>query len=411
MNRREFLKASTIAGCALPLTSISQLAFSDQFQTKPLLVILFLRGGADGLNLVAPAEDSDYIAARPAELRVLDSGESAGILLDRTNGFRLHASASGLAEMYHSGKLAIVHAVGITDGTRSHFVAQDLIERGVSNEKMLSIENGWLSRALIQSKGLVPGYSATNATVFALKGSSGVLSTPDIASGLGVPWGAQTDNLLRTLGMTGTTITHQATLAALDVLDLVDQRLPKDDKNKALPYVSSGSASYNGSGDLSKSLSSIARLSKMDVGLSVACLDHGGWDTHEGQSGRFNNQVKQLSQGLTAFHQDMLASNRPVITVVMTEFGRRLRANKSGGTDHGHGACWMVVGDTVHGGNLYGAWPGLSTEKLDQGVDLAVTTDYRALLYEVLNASGLVTSNVFPEWKNERPLRNLLVGI
>jgi len=410
MNRREFLKAATIAGCALPMTSISRLAFADQPQSKPLLVIVFLRGGADGLNLAAPAEDQDYIAARPPEMRVLDTGESAGILLDRTNGFRMHAGAAGLAEMYHSGRLALIHAVGITDGTRSHFVAQDLIERGVANEKMLSIENGWLSRALVQSKGLVPAYSATNATVFALQGSSGVLATPDIASGLGVPWGYQTSNLLRTLGMTGTTVAHQASLAALDVLDLVDQRLPKDDKSKILPYVPSGNVSYNGAGDLSRPLSSIARLAKMDAGLSVACVDHGGWDTHEGQSGRFNNQVKQLSQGLTAFQQDMMAANKPVITVVITEFGRRLRANKSGGTDHGHGACWMVVGETVRGGNLYGKWPGLSTEKLDQGVDLAVTTDYRSLLYEALNATGLVTTNVFPDWKREKSLNLFAEG-
>ena len=392
------------------MASISRLAFADQPQSKPLLVILFLRGGADGLNLVAPAEDPDYIAARPIDMRVLDTGESAGILLERTNGFRMHAGAGGLAEMYHARHLALVHAVGITDGTRSHFVAQDLIERGVANEKMLSIDNGWLSRALVQTKGLVPAYSATNATVFALHGASGVLSTPDIASGLGLPWGGQTSSLLRTLGMTGTTVAHQASLAALDVLDLVDQRLPKDDKGKVLPYVPAGNASYNGTGDLARSLSSIARLSKMDAGLSVACVDHGGWDTHEGQSGRFNNQIKQLSQGLVAFHQDMVAANKPVITVVMTEFGRRLRANKSGGTDHGHGACWMVIGDAVQGGNLYGKWPGLSTEKLDQGVDLAVTTDYRALLYEVLNASGMATANVFPDWKRDRLLHNLFVG-
>jgi uncharacterized protein (DUF1501 family) len=137
----------------------------------------------------------------------------------------------------------------------------------------------------------------------------------------------------------------------------------------------------------------------MDVGLAAVCVDHGGWDTHEGQPGRFANQVRQLSLGLAAFHEDMAAALRPVVIVVMTEFGRRVRANKSGGTDHGHGGCWLVLGDQVRGGRMAGKWPGLATQQLDQGVDLAVTTDYRAVLSEALATCGLMTRDEFPDWK------------
>jgi uncharacterized protein (DUF1501 family) len=404
MNRREFIKAATLAGCYLPFSGISSLSFANaadltRTQSSPLLLVLFLRGGADGLHLVAPPSDPDYIASRPPEMRVLDAGDNSGIVLDQTNGFRMHPAATGLAELYRANHLAIVHAVGITDGTRSHFVAQDLIERGVENENMLSIDTGWLTRALAQNEGQLPAYSATNATVFSMRGFANTLSCPDISGGLSIPFGNQTTDFLQAISATGKTKAHQATLIALDIMEKVDAHVPKDDKNKALTYVPSGIADYSGAGDLTRSLASVARLAKMNMGLRVACVDYGGWDTHEGQASRFNNQVKQLSLGLAAFHQDMVASEQPVITVAMTEFGRRLRANKSNGTDHGHGACWLVMGDGVRGGNLYGEWPGLSTDKLDQGVDLAVTTDYRTLLYDVLGAAGLSTQGVFPGWK------------
>ena len=142
----------------------------------------------------------------------------------------------------------------------------------------------------------------------------------------------------------------------------------------------------------------------VERGVPYITINHGGWDTHEGQAGRFANQMRQLSLGLAAFHEDMAASGRRAVTVVMTEFGRRLRSNKSGGTDHGHGACWLVLGDHVRGGRMYGKWPGLATPALDQGVDLAVTTDYRAVLKEVLAGSGLPSKDSFIDWKPAAPL-------
>lgn len=404
MNRREFLKAAGLAGCLLPFSGVANLAFSEEIKASgtrnPLLVVVFLRGGADGLHLLAPAADSSYVAARPPELRVLDSGENAGISLADKAGFYLHQSATGLADLYQSSQLAFIHAVGISDATRSHFVAQDLIERGVANEKMLSVDTGWLTRAMQNKNSKLDAFSATNSNVFALRGAPHVLACSDVSSGLSIPYGKQTNDFIRNFSKNGETVAHRASIATLDVMEYVDAHILKDDKNKVLPYTPSGNADYAGAGDLSKTLSSVARLARMDIGLSVACVDYGGWDTHEGQSGRFNNQVKQLSQGISAFYEDMSASNIPVNMVVMTEFGRRLRANKSGGTDHGHGACWMVLGDKLQGKKIYGNWPGLSTDKLDQGVDLAVTTDYRNVLSEVIIASKLSVENAFPNFSD-----------
>lgn len=403
LTRRQFLQAASAAGCFLPLSGISQLACGASGRDAPLLLILFLRGGADGLHLVGPSADADYQAARPPELRVADSGDKAGLLLDRSldpaAAFCLHPEAAALAELYRGQRLAIVHAVGLNDATRSHFVAQDLLERGIADEKRIgSVDNGWLSRALLTTRGMVPAYAATAATPFSLRGMPATLVAPDLSAGVGLPWGAPTASLLRSLAQAGNSPVHQAGLNALDVLAAVDRALPKEG-NKVAPYRPAGKASYDGAGDLTRSLTSVARLAKMDAGLAVACVDHGGWDTHEGQQGRFANQVRQLSTGLAAFHEDMAAAGRPVVVLTMTEFGRRLRANRSGGTDHGHGACWLVSGDGVRGGAMYGKWPGLSAQKLDQGVDLAVTTDYRSVLAEVLRAGGLLAADALPGWR------------
>jgi len=409
ISRREFLKAASAAGCYLPLSGISGLAFGEGNEPGPLLVVVFMRGGADGLNLVAPVNDADYIGARPPELRVLDSGERAGHKLAQSLvpaiDFRLHTEATPLASLYGARRLAIVHAVGLTDGTRSHFVAQDLMERGIADEKLLGqIPDGWLARSLASSIGVIPALSATATPTFSLRGLKSTLAMPDLASGSNLPWGRATAQLLRALSTTGNAPVHRAGISALDMLDAVDRRLPKDGAGKVIAYRPDGNANYEGSGDLVRSLVSVARLAKMEVGLTVACVDHGGWDTHEGQAGRFANQVKQLSLGLAALHDDMAAAGRPVVITVMTEFGRRLRANKSGGTDHGHGGCWLVLGDGVRGGTLLGKWPGLATSHLDQGVDLVVSTDYRQVLAEVLAAARLQYRDGLPDWRPVHPL-------
>ncbi|MBX9851844.1 MAG: DUF1501 domain-containing protein, partial [Cytophagaceae bacterium] len=153
--------------------------------------------------------------------------------------------------------------------------------------------------------------------------------------------------------------------------------------------------------DLSKSFKAVAQLIKMDVGLKVATVDYDGWDMHDGQEWKFPKWIEALSRNLQAFYNDINAYQNKVTVVLMTEFGRRLKANKSGGTDHGHGSVMMVLGGNVNGGKMYGKWPGLANEQLDNGVDLAVTTDYRTVLSEVLLKRKLINDHkiIFPKFE------------
>jgi uncharacterized protein (DUF1501 family) len=223
-------------------------------------------------------------------------------------------------------------------------------------------------------------------------------------SNFDLPGGQATRGFLSDISKVSKSPSEVATSNTLNILATINRDQVRDMSGHVLNKADTGNLGYDGSGELGRGLSSVARLSSMDAGLKVAALDHGGWDTHEGQAYRFSNQVKQLSIGLAAFDQDMRSRNRKYNMIVMTEFGRRLQGNKSGGTDHGHGACWLVLGDSVRGGQMYGKWPGLKNDALDHGVDLAVTTDYRKVLNESLQESGLNPSSSFPELRRSELL-------
>ncbi len=175
---------------------------------------------------------------------------------------------------------------------------------------------------------------------------------------------------------------------------------------KVLPYVPERNAAYETT-ETGRALQTVAELLKMDIGLSVACVDIGGWDHHEQMGGRFATLAGQFARGLAAFWNDTARYHDRLTVVVMTEFGRRLRTNKSNGTDHGHGGVMMALGGKVNGGGIYGRWPGLASGRLDNGVDLAVSTDYRAVLAEILaarlNAAALLP-RIFPGYVPGRPL-------
>lgn len=395
MKRRQFLQAALAAGALSPWCGVSRLAYGAPTASHPLLVSLFLRGGADGLHLLGPAADPDYQGVRPPELRVMDRGSDQGWplanSLDPHLDFRLHRQGAALAQLYGAGVLSFVHGVGLEDATRSHFVAQELVEGGLTEEKALSgAPEGWLSRALghFSLVGPVPAFCAGTNTDRSLAGFDRVLSAPDLNHGLLPPWGEPTRQLLQASAEAGDSPVHVATRQTLALVEAVDGRLPRQGRDRIEAYVPGGKADYGKGGEAGRGLAAVARLARLDVGLQAACVDMGGWDTHEGQAGRFAAQMGQLSAALAAFHEDMAAANWPYVLVAMTEFGRRLRANKSGGTDHGHGACWLVMGQGVRGGRMAGRWPGLGTRALDQGVDLAVTTDYRQVLAEVVAACG-----------------------
>jgi uncharacterized protein (DUF1501 family) len=396
MKRREFLK---FAGGIALAPGVSAWSAAETALGQPAFVTVFLRGGADGLHLVGPSSDPLYVAARPADLRILDEGDKAGILLPNSLveqlGFRLHPALSPLFPLYQSGHLAIIHAAGLSNATRSHFVAQDLIERGVSSEKGMSEATGWLARALPPSRNVVSAYSATSNPVFGLKGAPGYLAAPDLSGGLNFPYGDLTRQLLAQWAAPETAL-GAATADALKLIDGANRAIQKGADGKVLPYVPAGSVSYSAGGDFGKKLAAVAQMIRADIGLKAAWVDYGVWDTHENQGGRVADLASKLGAGLAAFYEDMSKAQRPVVIVALSEFGRRLRANKSNGTDHGHGGVAFVLGSNVRGGRMLGRWPGLETGQLDEGVDLAVTTDYRAILSGTLSLAGL--SSVFPGW-------------
>lgn len=411
--RRDFLKACAAAGAFAPLAGLGRLAFAAEGAPTPLLVVVFQRGGCDGLNLVAPANEKAYIDARTPDLRVLDSGERPGLALANGLGsgldFRLHPEAKPLFELYEAGRLAVLHACGLMNATRSHFEAQDLIERGVATlADYARTDSGWLTRYLA-AIGERSGDDRRIAAVSANAGMSAALlrddalALPDLSGGVPLAGGKDAAAVLARLYPAGTADpVRQAGARVLARSALIDARLPRQPDGRLTPYAPAG-ANYENNG-FNLGLQAIARLAKMDVGLRVACIDHASWDTHDTQPGRFNALVGQLSRGLAAFYRDMAAAGLPVRVVVMTEFGRRLRANRSQGTDHGHGSAMLVLGDGVRGGRMFGDWPGLDTPRLDQGVDLAVTTDHRHVLSELLGLPERDRAAVFPGLSGRAPL-------
>lgn len=420
--RRDFLKACAAAGAFAPALGLGRLAFAAEGAPQPLLVVVFQRGGCDGLNLVAPVNEASYIEARPPELRLLDSGERAGLAI--ANGladgldFRLHPEAKPLFELYGAGHLAILHACGLMNATRSHFEAQDLIEHGVATlADSARVSTGWLTRYLA-AIGERSGDSQRIAAVSANAGLSAMLArdddalaVPDLSGGMPLAGGKEAAAVLGRLYPSGAADeVGRAGAGVLARTALVDARLPRQPDGRLTPYAPVGAGYENN--PFNQGLQAIARLARMDVGLRVACIDHASWDTHDSQPGRFNALAGQLARGLAAFQRDMAAAGLPTRVVVMTEFGRRLRANRSQGTDHGHGSAMLVLGDGVAGERMFGTWPGLDTPHLDQGVDLAVTTDHRQVLAELLGLDALGPRGreaVFPGLGPQPPL-GLLTG-
>ncbi len=414
LTRRAILGSGATTAALLGLApGISRLAFAADGRDRGLLVVVHLRGGCDGLNFISPANDPDFIAARVSELRVAADGQDAGYQLpggpDSGIDFRLHSAAGGLAELYKSGQLAFVHAAGLSDATRSHFVATDMIEHGVAGDNALTRTNtGWIARyqQTLASSGADMGVAAAGAPSGDFAGSAIALAVPDLSGGFGAPGGPQVNDVLQRLYGRAKDPVVAAGRAALDAMQLLDQRVPRDAQNHPMNYVGEGNVNYDPAGDLARPLKTVAQIAKMQIGLQVATVDIGGWDTHEGQPGRFRNAVTRLSTGISAFYNDMSRYHDRLIVVTISEFGRRLRSNRSSGTDHGRAGVMAVLGGQVQGRRFYGRWPGLRAEKLDEGVDLAVATDYRQVLGEVLaahsGATGLPT--VFPDYRNPGPL-------
>jgi uncharacterized protein (DUF1501 family) len=409
LSRRTFLKGCSAAIAAMAGARLTGFGFLNpalagaSVPSNELLVTVFLRGGIDGLNLVAPYNEGAYYANRPT-IAVPPPGAATNPAYDLDGQFGLHPAAGGMHELYQANKLAFVHAAGLTSDTRSHFDAMEFMERGTPGNKTTA--TGWMTRHLQSANHQAPmpalGVGSITPTVFL--GSTDAVSMASVDD-FGVAgdwqWTGQLRRALRTM-YRGDTWLHQAGERTLNAIDVVEYANPG-------AYVPANGAVYDGSfGD---SLKLVAQIAKLDLGLHVASLDLGGWDTHEGQGeqgeGYFAARVEELSQGLMAFYTDMLDHASRLTVVVVSEFGRRLRENDNAGTDHGHGNVMVVLGGNVNGGHVYASpWPGLAPGALDDGQDLAITTDYRRVLSEILirRLGNPRLGAVFPGYQGYAPL-------
>jgi uncharacterized protein (DUF1501 family) len=373
---------------------------------NPILVVIFLRGGADGLSLISPSGDKDYIAARPSELRVARKGETAGHVLKNAFAdvdFRFHNRAKELSELYGAGELAVVHAAGLNDGTRSHFDAEDRMERAAPGASASS--GGWLGRWMneVKPEGILPALAVGAAAPDSLRGNGNIVVAEEIDA-MRVAGGNSyasyiRESLTRQLG--GDAILGAPLKRLLTLSEAIEQRVALDDNGNLKPYVSE--ADYPADNPLAHSLKTVAQTIKLGLGLRVSTVDFGNWDSHINQVGQLNEQISMLSSALMAFWKDLGNHRDHVSVVVMSEFGRRLKSNDSGGTDHGHGNAMMMLGAKVKGGHMYGKWPGLSNDALDEGADLAITTDYRTVLGEMMTAHMKFSdlAKLFPGFENK----------
>ena len=366
------------------------------------LVVIFQRGAADGLNIVVPHAENSYYSMRPT------INIPRKEVLDLDGFFGLHPSMDSLLPLWRDKHLAIVHAAGSTDTTRSHFDAQDYMESGTPGVK--STEDGWLNRSL---RALPPGNDAAqNQAAFRAIAMGPTL--PRILSG---PEPAVAVNHINDFGVGGRnpkavpasntfeamyehsvdTVLHGAGQETFDAVKMLKSADPTK-------YQTAPGADYP-KGRFGDSLQQLAQLIKANLGVRVAFADIGGWDHHvnEGNTqGQLANVLREFSQSLSAFWIDLGNLADDTVVVTMSEFGRTARENGTRGTDHGHANAMFVMGGPVRGGKVYGKWPGLNDSQLYEGRDLAVTTDFRSVLSEAVyqHLGNRKIETVFPGFES-----------
>ena len=419
LSRRTFLAGCSAAVVAQAGSRLSNVAFSVGEANPEVIISVFLRGGWDALNVVSPiANDRTYYVAARQALKLPITGDAnpnnLPLAQPLDGNFALHPSMAPLFSLYQAQRLAVVHACGLTYDTRSHFDAQAFIEQGTPGVKSNA---GWMSRYLdslaLPSTTPLPALSAGSSKPMTLQGfeKAIAMSTPSTFSlGGNTQYRGQQTNALRTMYGSNVDWLDAAGKEAVDAIDLVASKVTGT-------YTPANGAVYP-QGGFGDNLKLIAQMIKLGVGLTAATVDLGGWDTHENQgtaggNSYMGNLLNTLARGLEAFHIDLEACggtdyNKTITTTVISEFGRRLKENANAGTDHGHGSVMLVLGKTVKGGKVYGQWPGLANDQLYQRADLAVTTDYRRVLSEImrtrLSRSDAQLGTIFPSYTQQAGL-------
>jgi uncharacterized protein (DUF1501 family) len=398
-SRRSFIKSAGLGFLALglPPSFLVRAARAQQGNRGKVLVVVFQRGGMDGLNVVIPFKDRAYYALRPS-IAVAEPAAGEERAIDLDGYFGLHPALAPLKNIYDKGHLAIVHAAGSPDNTRSHFDAQDYMEIGTPGIK--STPDGWLNRYLSEkrlSDSPFRGVAVSPQTPRMLIGTAPTLSLSSIEefrlrnqsmeAKLQKLYTQSTDPLFRQGG--------NSLFDAMARLRAIESKVPPS------------SATYP-VGRFGNGLKQIARLIKADV-LEIAFTEIEGWDTHVNEGGAMGilaNRLKEFGAGLSAFHQDLGDRLDDIVIVTMSEFGRTARENGNRGTDHGHANVMFVIGGRVRGGKVYGRWPGLAQEVLYEGRDLDLTTDYRTVCSEAFarHLAQRDMGRIFPGFRPQTPV-------
>ncbi len=409
MNRRFFLKSGGVAlasiGLATGAPSFLQRAVLAEGRARPAggrrktLIAIFQRGAVDGLNMVVPHGEKNYYEFRPS-LAIPRKGAQGEAVVDLDGFFGLHPALAGFKPLWDAKRLAIVHAVGSPDNTRSHFDAQDYMESGTPGLKATA--DGWLNRFLQAQgepqaspfravsmtqnlprvlQGRAPALAISNLNDFSIRAGQ---ASQTLQGGFEDIYEQAAGDALRGTG--------RETFAAIDFLKRVNPAQYKPENGAQYPRTQFGNA-----------LLQIAQLVKAGVGLEVAFTDIGGWDTHVnegGARGQLALRLTEFGQGIAALHQDLGQRMDDVVVLTMSEFGRTARENGNRGTDHGHANAMFILGAGVRGGKVHGQWPGLSTTDLYEGRDLALTTDFRDVCGEVAarHLGAVDLKKVFPSY-------------
>jgi uncharacterized protein (DUF1501 family) len=407
LSRREMIRRSAAAlsiaavHTALPVWT-PRLAFAPA-QTSPrgdVLISVFLRGGADALNMIIPHGDNRYYQARPTLAIPRPDSRAEDRVIDLDGFFGLHPALGTLAPAFTAGEMVAIHSTGSPHESRSHFEAMDYMERGTPGNYGMS--TGWIGRhlATLDTGNLAPiralGWGA--AVQAALRGAPIPLAMKSIVdyhlNGDARVAAQMLAALEQLYALEGGSLHEaaQATQSAYQIFSSIDYE----------NYNARHEARYPAT-TFARALKQTAALIRADVGLEAACIDLGGWDTHANQGTSDGNQaraMRELADGLAAFYTDMGPQMASITVLVMSEFGRRVAENSGRGTDHGHGGAMMVMSGNLARGPVVANWLGLQPEFLNRGEDLEITTDYRDVLSETLtrrlNNPNIAT--IFPDY-------------